>query len=310
MDYNGKKMVVAIPCYNEEKTIKKVINDFKNELPTAEIVIFDNNSTDNSARIAKGEGAEVIDERRQGKGWVVKSIFEKIEADIYILVDADDTYLAEDVHRLIEPVLDEEADMAVGCRLGRAQDKAFRGLHIFGNYWLTFLLNKLFRANFKDILSGYRVFSCNFVEHVPLITGGFQTEAEMTIQAVEKNMRILEVPIGYRPRPQGSLSKINTFRDGWLILLTMAMYMRDHNPLRFFLYLAILWICGVELLFGVGLLGRLSSNEILITQMVIFLGALLLFVGGLVISAVNTRFKEFDITVRKLVRKDNSFNRR
>jgi len=214
------------------------------------------------------------------------------------MVDGDDTYPADEVHRLIAPVLKEEADMVVGLRLDGRSNKAFRHLHIFGNRLFAFILNKLFKANFKDILSGYRVFSREFVERIPLITGGFQTETEMTIQAIEKKMSVVEVPVTYKSWPEGSRSKVNTLKDGWLILLTMAMYLRDHNPLRFFLYMSLLWLIAGEVLLATGLLFKIDTH-----QGIIFLGALVLFVSGLLMSAVNTRFKELDVTLRKLLKK-------
>lgn len=300
--YNDKRIIVAIPCHNEELTIEKVISDFKKELPGADIVVVDNCSVDKSVEFALNSGARVMKENRLGKGWAIKAIFERLDADIYIIVDGDDTYYSKDVHKLIAPVLEESADMAVGSRLHNPEEKAFSLLHVFGNHLFAFFLNKLFKASFKDILSGYRVFSRNFVNRIPLITGGFQTETEMTIQAIEKKMIVKEVSVSYRPRPKGGVSKINTFKDGWLILLTMAMYMRDHNPLRFFCHLSLAWIIVGEVLFARGLFVKLSANSAAVMHGIIFLGALLLSVGGMVMSAVNTRFRELDATLRKLIK--------
>ena len=299
--YKDANIVVAIPCHNEEVTIQKVVRDFKKELPGARILVIDNCSTDGSARLAKEAGATVLDERRQGKGWVIRKIFEEVDADIYVLVDGDDTYLASGVHKLIAPVLAGEADMAVGSRLKDREGKAFGVLHVMGNYLFIYLLNRLFRSDFKDILSGYRVFSRKFVETIPLITGGFQTETEMTIQSVEKKMAVTEIPLTYKARPEGSRSKINTFKDGWLILLTIAMYLRDHNPLRFFIYCSFVWILLGEIFFASGWFVHVDKTEAVLIQGIIFLGALLLAVGGLILSAVNTRFKEMEITNRKLM---------
>ncbi|HQO58478.1 MAG TPA: glycosyltransferase family 2 protein [Candidatus Omnitrophota bacterium] len=299
--YKDASIVVAIPCHNEEITIQKVVLDFKKELPQSKIVVIDNRSTDRSAQLAKDAGATVLQERRQGKGWVIRKIFEEISADIYVLVDGDDTYLASGVHKLIAPVLNGEADMAVGSRLQDREGKAFGMLHMMGNYLFIYLLNRLFRSHFQDILSGYRVFSRKFVETIPLITGGFQTETEMTIQSIEKRMTVTEIPLTYKARPEGSRSKISTFKDGWLILLTIAMYLRDHNPLRFFVYCSFVWILFGEFFFGSGWFVHVNKTEWVLVQGIIFLGALLLAVGGLILSAVNTRFKEMEITNRKLM---------
>ena len=228
---------------------------------------------------------------------------EKVDADIYVTIDGDGTYPAVEVHKLLEPVVQGRADMVVGSRLSLSEDGAFRSLHVLGNSGFTYLLNKLFKANFVDILSGYRVLSRNFVERIPLITGGFQTETEMTIQAVEKKMKVIEIPIHYKARPDGSHSKLNTFKDGWLILLTIAMYMRDNNPLRFFMIISFFWIFFGEILLGFNLIFSLDSMEKVIVQGVIFLGALGLTLVGMIMSAVNTRFRETEITMRKLIKK-------
>ena len=290
------KIAVIIPCYNEEITIRNVIMDFKKYIPSAIIYVFDNNSTDNTAKLAEDSGAIVIKELRQGKGFVNQAFMEKIEADIYVTVDGDETYPIKDVNKLIEPIINQKADMVVGARLVESKKGAFKRMHLFGNKFLTFILNKLFRTKFQDILSGFRVLSRNFVENVPLITGGFQTETEMTIQAVEKNMIILEIPISIKSRPEGSYAKLRTYRDGVLILLTIAMYLRDHNPLRFFTFIALIWIIITEIiLFNSSFI---SIDKILIQMMIIIVVTLLLIVGTM-LSAINTRFAELEKNIKK-----------
>jgi len=290
------KIAVIIPCYNEEITIRNVIMDFKKYIPSAIIYVFDNNSTDNTAKLAEDSGAIVIKELRQGKGFVNQAFMEKIEADIYVTVDGDETYPIKDVNKLIEPIINQKADMVVGARLVESKKGTFKRMHLFGNKFLTFILNKLFRTKFQDILSGFRVLSRNFVENVPLITGGFQTETEMTIQAVEKNMIILEIPISIKSRPEGSYAKLRTYRDGVLILLTIAMYLRDHNPLRFFTFIALIWIIITEIiLFNSSFI---SIDKILIQMMIIIVVTLLLIVGTM-LSAINTRFAELEKNIKK-----------
>lgn len=296
-------IAVVIPCYNESLTIENVVRDYRKELPEAAIYVFDNNSSDGTGDIAAKAGAVVIKELRQGKGYVNQAFMEKVDADIYVTIDGDGTYPAAEVHKLLQPILDGKAHMVVGSRLTVSADGAFRPMHIFGNVVLTNLINRLFHTKFTDILSGYRVFTREFAEHVPLVTGGFQTETELTIQAIEKDMTVIEIPIHYGSRPDGSNSKLNTFRDGWLILITIAMYLRDHNPLRFFIWLAMIWILTGELLFGVSSLVDLGPAERVLVHGIIIIGAMTMVMGGMIMSAVNTRFREMDVTIRKVMRK-------
>lgn len=292
------KTVVAIPCRNEAMTISKVVGDFRRELPDATILVVDNNSSDDTANIARNAGARVICEHRPGKGNVVQSIFQICDADVCVLVDGDDTYPAEAVHQLIQPILQDRADMVVGVRLKSSGNSAFRSGHVAGNRLLTAILNALFRTQLSDILSGYRVFSRHFMSRIPLITEGFQIETEMTIQAIEKRMRICERPVDLRPRPPGSLSKLRSIHDGLLILLTIAMYMRDHSPLRFFTALSLAWIFVGEIVAIQPCLRPMEPYSVVIHGTVV-IGALVLFVAGLIISAVNTRFRELENTLWK-----------
>ena len=205
-----EKVAVLIPCYNEEITIKKVINDFKSELPDADIYVYDNNSKDKTAQIAQENGAIVRHEYRQGKGNVVRSMFRNIDADIYVMVDGDDTYPADQVQKLIEPIRKGQADMVIGDRLtnGTYKNENKRQFHEFGNNVVKNSINKLFKTNLKDILTGYRAFNKLFVKTMPVLSPKFEIETEMTLHALDKNFIIKEVPIVFRDRPEGSESKL------------------------------------------------------------------------------------------------------
>lgn len=231
-----EKIAVLIPCYNEELTIEKVIKDFRKELPDADIYVYDNNSKDRTYEIAKNAGAIVRRENRQGKGNVVRTMFRDIDADLYVMVDGDDTYPAEFVHELIKPVRDGEADMAIGDRLsnGTYQKQIKKNFHEFGNNLVRGSINLLFNNKLKDIMTGYRVFSKMFVKNMPVMSPKFELETEMTLFALDKKYRIKEIPIVFRERPEGSESKINTFSDGLKVLKTIIKMFKDHKPLKFF----------------------------------------------------------------------------
>ena len=288
-------MTVAIPCYNEAPTIAKVVADFRAELPDAEIVVVDNASTDDSARAAAAAGARVLREKRRGKGFVMQTILEHVDSDLCVIVDGDDTYFAEDVHTLIAPVAADRADMVVGDRLRDASSTALTDLHRFGNRAILALINLVFRTSFRDVLSGYRVMNRAFLRAVPLITGGFETETELTLQALEKGMVIQEVPIRYRARPSGSYSKLSPFGDGYRILITMAVLLRNHRPLYFFSLVAVA-LLALDLAYGVAwLTDRLPGNGVL-THALILGGLALLAAGvvlvGVVLNAVSAGFRE------------------
>lgn len=243
-----EKIAVLIPCYNEELTIEKVVKDFKKELPNADIYVYDNNSKDKTIEIAEKAGAIVRRENRQGKGNVVRTMFRDIDADIYVMVDGDDTYPAEFVHQLIEPVRNDEADMAIGDRLsnGTYQQEIKKNFHEFGNNLVRGSINLLFNNKLKDIMTGYRVFNKQFVKNMPVMSPGFELETEMTLFALDKKFRIKEIPIVFRERPEGSESKINTVSDGIKVLKTIVKMFKDHKPLRFFtIIFAILFILGL-----------------------------------------------------------------
>lgn len=232
-------IAVLVPCYNEEMTVEKVVADFRRVLPGATVYVYDNNCSDRTAELARAAGAVVVHEPRQGKGNVVRSMFRDIEADAYIIVDGDDTYPAEEAAAVLSPVLEGRADMVVGDRLSSTyHDENKRPLHSFGNRLVRDTINFLFGAELRDIMSGYRAFSRLFVKTMPVMTGGFEIETEMTLHALDKRMRVVQVPITYRDRPEGSVSKLNTLGDGYRVLRTIGRVFRDYRPFEFFTALA------------------------------------------------------------------------
>lgn len=238
-----EKIAVLIPCYNEEQTIEKVIKDFKKELPNSDIYVYNNNSKDRTAEIAKTNGAIVINEYKQGKGNVVRSQFRDIDADIYVMVDGDDTYPAEFVHKLIEPIRNGEADMAIGDRLsnGTYQKENKRPFHELGNNMVKKAINILFDTKLKDIMTGYRAFNKRFVKNMPVLSPKFEIETEMSLYALDKRYIIKEIPIDYRDRPEGSSSKLNTISDGIKVIKTIIRMFKDYKPFKFFGIIALLF---------------------------------------------------------------------
>ena len=237
-----EKIAVLIPCYNEALTIEKVIKDFRKELPDADIYVYNNNSKDKTKEIAQENGAIVIDEYKQGKGNVVRSQFRDIDADIYVMVDGDDTYPAEFVHQLIKPVKNGQADMAIGDRLsnGTYQQENKRHFHEFGNNLVKKAINILFNTNLKDIMTGYRVFNKRFVKNMPVLSSKFEIETEMSLYALDKKYIIKEIPIIYRDRPEGSDSKLNTVSDGIKVVKTIIRMFKDYRPFKFFGIIALI----------------------------------------------------------------------
>lgn len=230
------KTAVLIPCYNEESTIAKVINDFKKQIPSAEIYVYDNNSTDNTAEIANRAGAIVRFEPRKGKGNVVRSMFQDIDADVYLMVDGDDTYPAQSAQSLIDPIINMKADMVIGDRLsGNTYQKENKRLfHSFGNRLVVFFINLLFKSSLHDVMSGYRSFSRFFVKTTSVLSAGFEIETEIALHALDKRFLIQEVPIVYRDRIKGSSSKLKTIEDGLKVLRTILWIFKDYRPLVFF----------------------------------------------------------------------------
>jgi glycosyltransferase involved in cell wall biosynthesis len=231
--FDPYKIAVLVPCYNEQAAVAKVVKDFQAALPAATIFVFDNNSTDNTAAVARAAGAEVFEEKRQGKGFVVRRMFTDVEADIYVLVDGDATYDAPSAPAMIERLLEDRLDMVVGSRIDH-EKAAYRAGHRTGNWLLTSFVAATFGPAFKDMLSGYRVFSRRFVKSFPVLSGGFEIETELTIHALELGLAVAEIETPYYARPEGSASKLNTWRDGFRILRTIVKLYRAERPLRFF----------------------------------------------------------------------------
>lgn len=229
------EIAVLIPCYNEGKTIEKVVRDWKNELPEATIYVYDNNSTDATADIAQAAGATVRKEYLQGKGNVIRRMFREIDAKVYLMIDGDDTYPAEYGRKMVDLVLERKTDMVVGDRLSSTYfTENKRPFHNFGNSLVRRSINKLFKSKIQDIMTGYRAFSYNFVKTFPVLSKGFEIETEMTIHAVDKNMLVENVVIEYRDRPEGSESKLNTYSDGFKVLKTILRLYRTYKPLGFY----------------------------------------------------------------------------
>lgn len=294
---NDARIAVLIPCYNEENTIGLVIDDFRRELPTAPIYVFDNNSTDTSAAISHKHDAVVIQEPRQGKGFVVQSMFEQIEADIYVLVDGDATYSAGHIHQLIEPVRNGQADMVVATRLAEYANGSFPSLHLLGNRLVRHTINWIFRERLTDIFSGYRVFNHRVIQQIPVVSTGFELETELTLQALYYQMKIVEIVAPYKQRPAGSMSKLRTFHDGARVLQQLFRLLRSFKPLTFFggtgiLLLVLGILAGVPPIYDYMIhkyvyhvpLAVLASGLIILSVNSIFLGLLL--------HALNWRFRE------------------
>lgn len=229
-----RRVAVLIPCYNEELTVRQVIEDTRAALPDADIYVYDNNSKDKTAEIAKAAGAIVRFEKRQGKGYVLQRMFREIDADVYVMIDGDSTYPANEAQKLIDPVINDGVDMVIGSRLMSASNSEFKRLNRFGNQFFLRTINSIFKVELTDILSGYRAFSRKFVKNIMLFAGGFDTETEMTIKALARGFQIVEIPVDLTNRPDGSSSKIRIVRDGSLILKMIFSLFRDYKPLTFF----------------------------------------------------------------------------
>ena len=245
------KIAVLIPCYNEEKTIEKVIKGFMKELPKAKIYVYDNNSTDKTAKIARKNKAIVRHEPLQGKGNVIRRMFREIDAECYLMVDGDNTYDPKAASKLTDLVLNKQVDMAIGDRLSSTYFKENkRRFHNCGNKIVRFLINKLFKSHINDIMTGYRAFSYDFVKTFPILSKGFEIETEMTIHALDKNFVVSEIPILYKDRESGSVSKLNTYRDGFRVVKTILRLFKEYKPMLFFGILSIIFLL-ISLGFGI-----------------------------------------------------------
>lgn len=304
------KVAVLIPCYNEAVTIGKVVDDFRRVLPEADIYVYDNNSSDDTARIAAEHGAIVRHEPRQGKGSVVRQMFRDIEADYFIMVDGDDTYPAEAAPDLLLPLMRDEADMTVGDRLsngsyGEENDRAFHG---FGNNLVRWLIKVIYGYSFDDVMTGYRAFNRVFVKSMPVVSEGFQIETEISIHAVDKRWRVVDVPIEYRDRPEGSYSKLSTFGDGAKVLKAITSLFKDYKPLQFFSIVATVFfllglVAGLPVIFeffGTGYIEKLPSA---ILAVGLFGFGALCFVAGLILDTVTkNRRKQWEVELYRIYR--------
>jgi glycosyltransferase involved in cell wall biosynthesis len=293
------KVAILIPCFNEELTVGQVVRDFRKQLPDADVYVFDNNSSDRTVAVARDAGARIAFESRQGKGYVVQAMFREVDADIYVMVDGDDTYPPAEVHKLIAPVAAGEADMAVGSRFTSRSESEIRALNRMGNRFFLHTINFIFKVKLSDTLSGYRAFSRKFVKNIPIFGGGFETETELTIKALAHGYRIVELPVDLKARPEGSFSKIRVLQDGLLILNSILTLFRDYKPLTFFgaigLFLVLIGLIPgtvviVEFI-KTGLVPRLPSAVLAVG---LVLSGLLAMVVGIVLHTIARRFQELD----------------
>lgn len=307
------KIAVLIPCYNESATIGKVIEDFKRELPESVIYVYDNNSSDGTAEVAARAGAIVREEFMQGKGNVIRRMFREIDAEAYIMVDGDDTYPAEDARELIRPILDGGADMVVGDRLSSTYfTENKRPFHNMGNSIVRYSINKLFKNDIKDVMTGYRAFSYNFVKTFPVLSKGFEIETEMTIHAVDKKMAVQNVIIEYRDRPDGSESKLNTYSDGIKVLRTILRLFKDYKPKQFFNAFALVLLVIAFAFFMPILITYFQSGVVpkmptLFVCGFVALAAIQAYFSGMILSTLIEKNKQdFE---HRLIQSENEFKR-
>lgn len=305
-------IAIAVPCYNEAITIAKVIADFREVLPHAEIHVFDNASDDRTGEIARECGAHVHFVAARGKGEAVRAMFRILDHDVIVMVDGDDTYPANRVRELVAPVLEGRAEMVVGTRLEEHGDESFRALHVFGNKLVLRCINTFFRTGLSDVLTGYRAFSRRFVKTMPVLSKGFEIETEITLHALEHRLTILEIPVPYGERPEGSVSKLQTFRDGRRVLGAILGLYKDYRPLEFF------GIPGLLLLLAGAALGVLVVQQFLATGQVLGVARALLSVAcgilglvsiatGLILDTVNRRSRELYVLIADhVVRRNGS----
>ncbi len=292
------EIAVLIPCYNESQTIEKVVKDFKAVLPEAVIYVYDNNSSDNTAEIASNAGAVVRHEYQQGKGNVIRRMFRDIDAKCYIMTDGDDTYPADNAREMCDAVLTRNVDMVVGDRLSSTYfQENKRPFHNFGNSIVRWSINTLFKSDIKDIMTGYRAFSYQFVKSFPVLSQGFEIETEMSIHAVDKNMFLENVVIEYRDRPEGSESKLNTYSDGFKVIFTIIKLLRTYKPMFFFGMIALLFVAlGVGFMipiiveyFQTGLVPRFPT---LIVCLISILIGILSFFSGMILHTITWKNRQ------------------
>lgn len=292
------KIAVLIPCYNESKAIAKVIADYKAALPEADLYVYDNNSTDGTDEIARNAGAIVRYEYRQGKGNVIRSMFRDIDADCYLMIDGDDTYPADNAREMCDLVLNKKADMVIGDRLSSTYfQENKRPFHNAGNMVVRYLINKLFKSDIKDIMTGYRAFSKSFVKFFPVLSKGFEIETEMTIHALDKNFLLREVAVNYRDRSEGSVSKLNTYSDGFKVIMTIFKLFRDYKPLLFFSCISCLFALLSVILFIPVLTDYLQTGLVpkfptLIVSTVLLIMAILFWICGLILEVIAKKHRQ------------------
>lgn len=304
-------IAIVVPCYQEEKTIGQVVTDFLAQLPQAKVYVFDNNCTDRTAEVALAAGAEVIREKRQGKGHVVSTIFEVVREDILIMVDGDGTYDPTAVHRLLQPILAGDADMVVAARLQQYSDKSFRKFHVAGNQLVCWIINKIFHASISDIFSGYRAFTRECAQMIPITSSGFDVETELTVQSLYRGMVVKEIEAPYGERPSGSFSKLRTLPDGIRVLLRLFLLLRAYKPLTLFgsLFLILLFAAlgaGALPLVELFQLHRVVSRASAILAISCFMLASMSLALGLVLSSVNQRLLELERVVIKRIKSTRS----
>lgn len=295
---SGQGVAVLIPCYNEEQTIGQVVADFARELPGATIYVYDNNSKDKTAEVAAKAGAVVRREPKQGKGNVIRTMFREIDADCYLMVDGDNTYPAEYAAQMCRMVLEEQADMVVGDRLSSTYfTENKRMFHNSGNVLVKRLVNSFFHGHIKDIMTGYRAFSPLFVKTFPVLSSGFEIETEMSIHALDKKFNITEIAVTYRDRPEGSVSKLNTFSDGIKVMLTIFKLYKDYRPLPFFGAIAsVLALISIGLFIPIIIVfletGLVPQFPTLIVSGFIMIAAMLAFSCGLILDSVTKKARQ------------------
>ena len=292
------KIAVLIPCYNEAKTVAKVVKDYKKALPEATIYVYDNNSSDGTDKLAKKAGAVVRYEYKQGKGNVVRSMFRQIDAECYLMIDGDDTYPAENAREMCDIILNHEADMVIGDRLSSTNFKENkRPFHNLGNVMVRSAINMLFHTHVKDIMTGYRAFSKEFVKGFPVLSKGFEIETEMTIHAVDKNYKLREIPVNYKDRPEGSVSKLNTYKDGAKVLKTIAVLFKEYKPASFFNIFAFIFL-ALALGFGIPVVveyyrtGFVPRFPTLIVACIFLIISLLQWITGVILQVIVKKHKQ------------------
>lgn len=306
------KIAVLVPCYNEAKTIEKVVKDWKGALPKAKVYVYDNNSSDGSDKLAKKAGAVVRHVGQQGKGNVIRRMFREIDAECYIMIDGDDTYPADSAGELVDAVLRDGVDMVVGDRLSSTYFKENkRPFHNIGNSAVRWSINTLFRSNIKDIMTGCRAFSYQFVKTFPVLSRGFEVETEMSIWAIDKNMFVKNIPIKYQDRPKGSESKLNTYSDGFKVIMTIVRLFRDYKPMAFFGIIAVI-LAIIAVLFFVPIFveytntGLVPNFPTLIVCGFVFMAAIQAFFAGLILKTLRQKDKqdfEQQLTVSEKLKK-------